>query len=282
MHFKRRCDGHCIIFARQFFSHLTIKQIHSNVAVTPTHRCICKYWILLHLIVLFSIHLKAANVYSIVLSYRNHESIIYHSNRIGYFKHVSPKAAMYANSYFSRMLIGMLMYCVIASWLVIFLLCSGDVHPNPGPSSSSSSLTTISSSSSSMSSAVFNSLTLNHNLSFVHYNVQSILPKLDLLHAELIEFDILAFSETWLHPDIDTDNRLLEQYQVPERKDRNADNHGGVIIYIKEGIHYKRRADLEVRDLENIWIEVANNHKRILFGLFYRPPNVNADYFFKN
>ena len=188
---------------------------------------------------------------------------------------------MYANSYFSRKLIGMLMYCVIASWLVIFLLCSGDVHPNPGPSSSSYSSTTISSSSSSMSSTVFNSLTLNQNLSFVHYNVQSILPKIDLLHAELIEFDILAFSETWLHPDIDTDNLLLEQYQVPERKDRNADNHGGVIIYIKEGIHYKRRADLEVRDLENIWIEVANNHKRILFGLFYRPPNANADYFSK-
>ena len=173
------------------------------------------------------------------------------------------------------------MYCVIASWLVIFLLCSGDVHPNPGPSSSSISSTTISSSSSSMSSTFFNSLTLNHNLSFVHYNVQSILPKIDLFHAELIEFDILAFSETWLHPDIDTDNLLLEQYQVPERKDRNADNHGGVIIYIKEGIRYKRRADLEVRDLENIWIEVANNHKRILFGLFYRPPNANADYFSK-
>ena len=147
----------------------------------------------------------------------------------------------------------MLMYFVIASWLVIFLLCSGDFHPNLGPSYSSSSSTTISSSSSSMSTTVYNSLTLNHNLSFVHYNVQSILPKIDLLHAELIEFDILAFSETWLHPDIDTDNLLLEQYQVPERKDRNADNHGGVIIYIKEGIHYKRRADLEVRDLENIW-----------------------------
>ena len=173
------------------------------------------------------------------------------------------------------------MYCVIASWLVILLLCSGDVHPNPGPSSSSSSSTTISSSSSSMSSTVFNSLTLNHNLSFVHYNVQSILPKIDLLHAELIEFDILAFSETWLHPDIDTDNLILEQYQFPERKDRNADHHGGVIIYIKEGIYYKRRADLEVRDLENIWIEVANNHKRILFGLFYRPPSANADYFSK-
>ena len=36
---------------------------------------------------------------------------------------------------------------------------------------------------------------------------------------------------------------------------------------------------LELRDLENIWIEIANNHNHILFGLFYRPPNANAYYF---
>ena len=28
-----------------------------------------------------------------------------------------------------------------------------------------------------------------------------------------------------------------------------------------------------------IWIEVLKNHKGILFGLFYRPPNVTANYF---
>ena len=98
--------------------------------------------------------------------------------------------------------------------------------------------------------------------------------------ARFLAFSILAFSESWFHPDIDNDNLIIDQYQVLERYDRNADNRGGVIIYIKDGIHYKRRADLEIRDLENIWIEVANNHKRILFGLFYRPPNENADYFF--
>ena len=51
-----------------------------------------------------------------------------------------------------------------------------------------------------------------------------------------------------------------------------------MIIYAKEGIHYKRRVDLELRGLENIWIEIVNNHNHILFGLFYRPPNANANY----
>ncbi|MCW4344426.1 MAG: reverse transcriptase domain-containing protein [Candidatus Thiodiazotropha endolucinida] len=130
-----------------------------------------------------------------------------------------------------------------------------------------------------MSTTIFGSFPLNHNLSFVHYNVQSIYTKLEVLQAELIEFDILAFSETWLNHSIDTEDLTLQSYQSPERKDRVGDSHGGVIIYVKEGIHYKRRNDLEIQGLEAIWIEVANNHKHILFGLFYRPPNSNANYY---
>ena len=49
-----------------------------------------------------------------------------------------------------------------------------------------------------MSTDVFSSLSLSHNLSFVQYNVQSILNKLDILQAELFEVDILSFTETWL------------------------------------------------------------------------------------
>ena len=51
------------------------------------------------------------------------------------------------------------------------------------------------------------------------------------------------------------------------------------MLYVKEGIHYKRRDDLEIRGIESIWIEVANRHKHILFGLFYRPPNSDINYY---
>ncbi|MES9994044.1 MAG: reverse transcriptase family protein [Candidatus Thiodiazotropha sp.] len=130
-----------------------------------------------------------------------------------------------------------------------------------------------------MSDTIFNSLTLHHNLSFVQYNVQSISSKLGILHAELLQFDILAFTETWLGPTIDTHDLILQSYNIPERRDRVGDAHGGVIIYVKEGIHYKRRQDLELRGIECIWIEVANSRKHILFGLFYRPPNSDASYY---
>ena len=50
-------------------------------------------------------------------------------------------------------------------------------------------------------------------------------------------------------------------------------------LYVKETLFYKRRRDLEIRGVGDIWIELANNHKRVLFGVFYRPPNSDATYF---
>ena len=57
------------------------------------------------------------------------------------------------------------------------------------------------------------------------------------------------------------------------------DSHGGVMIYVKESIYYKRRNDLELRGIECIWIELTLKRKRILFGLFYRPPNSDSEYY---
>ena len=105
-------------------------------------------------------------------------------------------------------------------------------------------------------------------MSFVQYNVQSIINRLDVLQTELFEFDILAFSETWLNQSVSTDDLLFQSFNRPERKDRVEDSHGGVMIYVKEGLHYKRRDDLEIRGIECIWIEVANHNKQILFALF--------------
>ena len=87
-----------------------------------------------------------------------------------------------------------------------------------------------------MSTDIFRSLNFEHNLSFVHHNVQSVFPKLDILHTELFHFDILAFTDTWLTPPIDTDDVLLPAFKASERKDRVEDNHGGVMLYVREYI----------------------------------------------
>ena len=71
---------------------------------------------------------------------------------------------------------------------------------------------------------------------------------------------------------------LIPDFKPPERKDRTGDRHSGVMIYVKDSLFYKRRYELEPRNTECIWIEIQLNHTRVLFGLFYRPPNSNAAY----
>ena len=60
-----------------------------------------------------------------------------------------------------------------------------------------------------------------------------------------------------------------------------GDSHGGVLLYVKVTLYYKRRADLEIRGIESIRIELVNHHKHILFGLFYRPPHSDTNYYTK-
>ena len=52
-----------------------------------------------------------------------------------------------------------------------------------------------------------------------------------------------------------------------------------IYIYIKEGLHYRHRKDLEPVLTECIWIELSNSQKHVLFGLFYRPPSAGSVYY---
>ena len=230
----------------------------------------------MHLLIYVVIYFNVTFVYSLLSSILIGINLNNAIPKHGLRKRTIPGKSSKANVIFSFIVVYSLFPFVVATWLAVLLLCSGDVHPNPGPSSVSST-ESLSSTASNLSSSILNSLTTGHNLSFIHYNVQSILNKLDILQAELSEFDILAFTETWLSPQTDKADLELATYYRPERKDRD-DGHGGVILYVKETLRYKRRADLEIRDIECIWIELINNHQRILFGLFYRPPISNINY----
>ena len=73
------------------------------------------------------------------------------------------------------------------------------------------------------------------------------------------------------------DDIKLANFQDPFRKDRQTNNYGGVIVYVRENIPCKRRRDLELQGLESIWLELKLKSKVVLFGLFYRPPNSNSE-----
>ena len=122
-------------------------------------------------------------------------------------------------------------------------------------------------------SSLLSSLNLSSHLLFVHYNVQSTVPKHDVLSTKLFDFDIFSFSKTWLNPSLRSNDLHIQSFNKPERKDRMGDSHRDVLIYVKENIHYYLRHDLDIWGLENIWIELSFKHKHVLFGLFYTPPN---------
>ena len=86
------------------------------------------------------------------------------------------------------------------------------------------------------------------------------------------------FSESWLKPDITDDEVLLDHFLPPFRSDRTDRPGGGVVIYVRGSISCKRRSDLEVLDLEAVWVEVNVKSKNIHIEGFYRPPNSNAEY----
>ena len=95
------------------------------------------------------------------------------------------------NEKFSRVMLFSL-YIANSFALFLIILLSGDVHPNPGPS--------FNHSNESLSSS--DSIHYSSNLSIIHINIQSLLPKLEILEAEMQQHDILIFTETWLSPNI--------------------------------------------------------------------------------
>ena len=225
-----------------------------------------------------AIHHQTLYSYSITISIKQNQVLPYLCAKHSYSKRTIPGKDYKTNQEYTTFVLGNFYHMVFSLLMVhLLLLQSGDVHPNPGPSSISSD--TSDNLSRSSASSILDSINLSRHLSFVHHNVQSIVPKLDMILAEFFDFDVLAFTETWLNPNITSDDISLISYHQPERKDRVADNHGGVIVYIKDSIHYMRRRDLEPNGVECIWVELTLRQKHVLFGVFYRPPSADALYF---
>ena len=68
----------------------------------------------------------------------------------------------------------------------------------------------------------------------------------------------------------------IDAIVVPYRRDRPGDNHAGICVYVKESIYSQHRPDLEVIDVECLWIEIYTKHRNFLLGTFNRPPNSPA------
>ena len=153
-------------------------------------------------------------------------------------------------------------------FLAMVIYQDGDVEKNPGPGTENDDFSdTVSSASSAI---------LHGNFSLVHYNVQSVVNKIDIIEPELSNFSLISLTETWLNSTVPNEDIQFNNFQVPFRRDREGDSHGGILVYIKNDIPCKRRQDLELLNIECLWVEINIKSKKMLVGTFYRPPNSNS------
>ncbi len=138
---------------------------------------------------------------------------------------------------------------------ILLLIISNDVHPNPGPDNNA----------------------LNYNLSIIHINANQITNKVDIIAYEAHHHDIITVSETWLHKDSKKEGLKISGFHEPVRKDRGSDG-GGVAIYVKNYLPCKHRKDLDIQDLEAVWVETYINNEKLLVGSFYRSPSMPVAY----
>ena len=87
-------------------------------------------------------------------------------------------------------------------------------------------------------------------------------------HFNLLDFDILCFTETHLDVNILSDSLILtDKFDALYRKDRS--NHGGgLLVYLSHELVHKRSLDLEGYWNESIWAEIKVNRQIYLIGTF--------------
>jgi hypothetical protein len=112
----------------------------------------------------------------------------------------------------------------------------------------------------------------------IHINAQSIRYKLNELEVESEDADLIAISESWLEPNIKSEDIAIPSFHPPIRKDRPTDAHGGVAIFCRENHIIKHRPDLDTLNLEIVWAELNLKGRQVLVAAAYRPPNSNTEY----
>ena len=85
---------------------------------------------------------------------------------------------------------------------------------------------------------------------------------------------VLGVSETWLDKSVhdgEVDVSTCTLYQ----RDRAVGRGGGILVYVHNSIRSRHRPDLEVKDVQAVWVELHLKSDTVLLYNLYCPPNSN-------
>ena len=114
-------------------------------------------------------------------------------------------------------------------------------------------------------------------LSVSCHNINRLYPKMDEIRYYLkvyFSVDIYGVVETFLDENVNDSEIAINNYNVVQ-KDRICRGGGGILIYVKQHLNYRRIPELELPNIEAIFIELQFSNGNNLVGLIYRPPNNN-------
>ena len=132
-----------------------------------------------------------------------------------------------------------------------------------------------------------NNFNSSKNFSVLHLNIHSINRHIEEFRLFLLilefQFDVICLSESKIE---DNTNPIVDisiaGYQKPESTPTEATK-GGVLIYVKDGLDYKIRKDLNVykaKELETNFIEIINKKSaNEIVGVIYRHPTMSENEF---
>ena len=118
----------------------------------------------------------------------------------------------------------------------------------------------------------------------LHFNCRSLPHNFDALTLFLssltLKSSVIGLTETWLNENSSLDMFKMTDYAFISNS-RKSKRGGGVGMYIRNSVKYKRRPDLDAysSSSESIFIEVDLGRQKILIGTVYRPPNQSEDDF---
>ena len=120
----------------------------------------------------------------------------------------------------------------------------------------------------------FEDTSIRSKFSIAYDNIQSLSNKVDLIESELRKFDAICLTEIWLDRRTSDETIKISGFNL-YRRDRADDNHGGICVYINQPILSCGRHDIELPQLECIWVEISLHKRKELLGTFYRRPSSN-------